>query len=140
MGDSENDLQLLVGKEITAIYIGEYKLVFDTTTGKIAYTVEGDCCSHSYFYDFVGVNKLLQNRKVVAVEDIKLEEVQSEDEWEDIKVYGYSITTEDPKFGEVTSVLSFRNSSNGYYGGWMSEDSNIDTDGLCELLTDWVAD
>lgn len=140
MGYLENDLQLLVGKEITAIYIGEYKLVFDTTTGKIAYKVEGECCSHSYFYDFVGVDKLLKNRKVVAVADIKLDEVQNEDEWEYIKVYGYSITTENPKFGEVTSVLSFRNSSNGYYGGEMFEEKNTDTEGLCQLLTDWVAD
>lgn len=32
---------------------------------------------------------------------------------------GYRLTTVHPKFGEVSSVFSFRNVSNGYYGGWI---------------------
>jgi hypothetical protein len=39
-------------------------------------------------------------------------------------VYGYSITLE-PKendyYGERTAVFSFRNESNGYYGGWIEK-------------------
>jgi hypothetical protein len=34
-------------------------------------------------------------------------------------IAGLEIVTDDPKFGEVTSVFSFRNDSNGYYGGWI---------------------
>ena len=40
-------------------------------------------------------------------------------DWEEVQVYGYRITAEHPLFGPVSAVMSFRNTSNGYYGGWM---------------------
>lgn len=42
-------------------------------------------------------------------------------------MYGYKIISES-KWGDQTSVFSFRNSSNGYYGGWMDLVSSTQQD------------
>lgn len=113
----------LIGKKIAKIFIDEEDLVFiDSDDAVYGYTVYGDCCSHSYFHDFIGVEKLLQNGPILEVHSIDL--VPSDEEasgHECLQAYGFSFVTENPKFGEQTSVLSFRNSSNGYYGGWVEE-------------------
>lgn len=115
----------LIGKKVERIFMNETHLQFVTDQGAITYTVEGDCCSHSYFYDFIGVKKLLENGPIISVKEIDVGE--SEDNGGDyIQKYGFSITTESEKFGEMTSVFSFRNSSNGYYGGRMEDSGNID--------------
>lgn len=135
-----HSLNELVGKKIIRVFMNEEYLRFDTNNGSFTFTVHGDCCSHSVFYDFVGIKKLLHGGPVVATKEIELHpddiEDLKDDDWyplkdrkkkaEDIKVYGYSITTEHPEFGEVTSVFSFRNYSNGYYGGWMEDAVNIE--------------
>ena len=79
------------------------------------------------FYDFLGVKKLLNNGAVVSFEDIELhpsdiieengDQKDKKSYQESIQVYGYRIVTVDPILGEVSSVFSFRNYSNGYYGG-----------------------
>lgn len=119
----------LVGKKVLRIFMNEDHLQFITDQGAITFSVEGDCCSTSVFYDFYGVKKLLENGPIKRVEDVELHPTDitkdeqrgtmkdRKDSDEDIEVYGYSITTEHPEWGEMTSVFSFRNYSNGYYGG-----------------------
>jgi hypothetical protein len=119
---SAKDLaEALVGKTVKKVYMNEHHLKFETDQGNFVYGVEGDCCSRSYFYDFYGIKNLLNNGPITEIKDVELldEEKPKDDAYEDIKLYGYQITTESPKFGPVTSVFSFRNSSNGYYGGSM---------------------
>jgi hypothetical protein len=123
-------LDKLVGKKITKIRMDEEFLVFETDGDEVhAFTVEGDCCSHSYFFDFYGVRQLLEGGKVTSTEEVDLSpgdpgyraetfEVEN-GEWEDTQVYGFRISVEHRLFGEVSGVMSFRNDSNGYYGGWM---------------------
>lgn len=109
----------LEGRVIKAVYMDEDNLQFDTDAGLVSYTVEGDCCSHSFFYDFYGVEKLVGS-KVIRVEDVPLDPTDlkaKNDSYEEIKVYGYRIVFEG-EYGEQSAVFSFRNSSNGYYGGW----------------------
>lgn len=120
----ECDFRALVGKTIRHIYMDGGDLVFDIGDEEsIAYTVEGDCCSHSYFYDFLGIEHLLNNGPIIeqgTSGDVSLTGAGWDEEgYEDVKVYGYKLVTEHPEFGPVTSVMSFRNASNGYYGGWM---------------------
>jgi hypothetical protein len=111
-------LQAVVGAKVNRIAMDEDTLVFDTDKGLFAFTVSGDCCSCSYFYDFYGVDKLLENGPVTAVGEIELD--QSEVVQRECTVaYGFQLITENDKWGEQTSVFSFRNDSNGYYGGWM---------------------
>lgn len=129
--DEENGIKSLVGKTVREIWMDKDYLKFVTDTGDVTYTVEGDCCSSSFFFDFYGVANVI-DREVVAFEEVKLApgdpgyrpetyEVEDEDGWSETKVYGYRITTEHPQFGHVSAVLSFRNESNGYYGGWMEQ-------------------
>lgn len=136
----------LVGKKILKIFINEQYLKFETDQGAVCYFVEGDCCSTSYFHDFVGVEKLLKNGVVksfksidVIPEDLEYDEKKPDSEYDDsIQVYGYEIVTEDPQFGDVTSVLAFRNSSNGYYGGSMEYTKTIaDGNDMAEIMQDW---
>jgi hypothetical protein len=126
---SEN-LYKLVGKKIIRIFINEDYLKFETDGGPFVFRVEGDCCSRSVFYDLIGTKKLLENGPVLAVKELELGDGEEKDDrkkdYHDsaISLYGYAITTEHPEFGEQTSVFSFRNYSNGYYGGWMEAASD----------------
>jgi hypothetical protein len=112
------ELQELVGKKVKAIGMTEDHLRFSTDKGDFTFGVEGDCCSHSYFYDFVGIQKLLNNGPIKAVEEIPMEDDGRRMlENDSVSCYGFRFITEDPLFGDVSSVMSFRNDSNGYYGG-----------------------
>jgi hypothetical protein len=116
-----NELKSLIGKTINKIFFNKDYLKFETDEGNIVYSVYGDCCSSSYFHDFYGVKNLI-GRKVTEVNDVDLivkedDKDYAESKTGEVSVYGYQITTEDPEYGPVTAVLSFRNYSNGYYGG-----------------------
>ncbi len=114
-------LEPLVGAKVNRVAMNEDNLVFDTDKGFIAYYVEGDCCSWSYFYDFHGVWKLTMNGPVTQVDTVELDPGDAVATHDDcLQVYGYRLITESPKWGEQSSVFSFRNESNGYYGGWMN--------------------
>lgn len=115
-------LNELIGKKIQRIFLTEDYLQFLTDQGTFCFSAEGDCCSHSVFYDFIGVKKLLENGPVKSVRELSLEIDNATDRKqydESIQAYGYEIVTEHPIFGEMTSVFSFRNYSNGYYGGFL---------------------
>lgn len=123
------DIERLVGKTIKRIFMNEDFLKFETDLGNVTFMVYGDCCSSSYFHDFIGVEKLLKGNPVVSVKSIDLDATDSKvqvnrHDYDSIQCYGYEIVTEDPQFGEVTSVFSFRNSSNGYYGGSLENASD----------------
>lgn len=65
----------LIGKTIYKIYMNELYLVFITAPDNsevVAFGVWGDCCSHSYFHDFIGVKNIL-GKKVVEFKRIGLE-------------------------------------------------------------------
>jgi len=118
------ELKNLIGKTITNIFINTRFLKFITNEGEYVYEVTGDCCSSSYFFDFYGVKNLLGK----VVKDVKEVELKTGDslvyshEMSDIKVYGYQIfNSDDDDYEPTTAVFSFRNSSNGYYGGSIQE-------------------
>ncbi|MFE5290115.1 hypothetical protein ACFRAQ_34550 [Nocardia sp. NPDC056611] len=128
-------IDALVGKKIVGIRINEDYLEFTASDGtQTAFGVYGDCCSHSYFHDFVGADKLLANGPILSAEEIDLEESEVGEGWEVIQCYGFRLITEHPMWGEQTSVFSFRNSSNGYYGGWM-EDTRIWPEAITQAVT-----
>lgn len=126
--DGEGLTAALVGKTVRSIHWSEEALVFDTDAGLVGFTVYGDCCSYSLFNDIYGVEHLLNNGPIIAAETVELAEddvrYPREKEYESIEYYGYRLTTVHPTFGEVSSVFSFRNESNGYYGGWMNRMAN----------------
>jgi hypothetical protein len=145
----------LIGCKVEAIKMNSNYLIFKTDKGVVAYEVHGDCCSNSFFYDFYGVENLLNNGAIVDVKEVNLLEgdynrtyvinpvEQAFIDAGELSLYGYQITTIEPLHGfEVTSVFSFRNESNGYYGGWMEliDVSEVaermkKTAGLMQLIT-----
>ena len=136
----ETELKDLVGKKVLKIFINQEYLKFVTDSGEFTYVVTGDCCSTSYFYDFYGVKNLLDNGKIKEIKQVELHPTDllvTSSRYEDcIQVYGYQITTESEVYGDVTSVFSFRNASNGYYGGSIDKTENREV--LPELVEDVI--
>ena len=117
----ERLMQELVGKKIKEIlwdFEYGYQVAFVTDSETFVYQVDGDCCSYSYIYDFYGVKSLLENGPITEVYEIEPDAFNKDYQY--IQCYGYGFVTNNPRFGEVTSVFSFRNESNGYYGGSIS--------------------
>lgn len=107
----------LTGRTVTEIRMTKRELAFVFEDGDArTFEVLGDCCSFSEWHDFHHPERLLEGRPIIAVEQLETQEDEQEDEL--TQIYGYRFTTEHPTFGPVSSVVSFRNYSNGYYGGW----------------------
>ena len=144
-------LDRLVGREVRGILMAEEALTFETDREPVSYYVDGDCCSHSYFHDFYGVEKLLGST-VTAFESVDLSEGDpgwrketwvegaGHHDYEEIQVYGFRLTFEHPAFGDMSAVLSFRNASNGYYGGDMNATDTHLTDETHRLTTDKIGE
>lgn len=131
----------LVGMDVAKIFINNDIVIFEDRFGeRVAYCVYGDCCSDSYIQDFIGVRKILENGPVLSVEEEYLE--AQDIRYGDIKFYGFKIVTENAVFGDQTSVLSFRNESNGYYGGWIEHVRlyDVDMSKFTQITDDWIAD
>lgn len=77
---------------------------------------EGDCCSESWISDLIGVENII-GAVVSHVECKELPDYNCKDgrgRQEEDEVYGFTFKTDKGDFD-----LIFRNSSNGYYGGWL---------------------
>ena len=122
----ETELKDLVGKKVNKIFLNQQNLKFETDGGNLVYEVLGDCCSYSFFYDFYGIKNVI-GHKVKEVKTVELHPTYLfvvPDKGDVTQVNGYAITVEpneDDYYGERTAVFSFRNESNGYYGGGISK-------------------
>lgn len=138
----ETELKDLVRKKVNKVFINQQYLRFETDGGNYVYTVDGDCCSHSFFYDFYGVKNLI-GRVIKEIKTISLNPTDLfviPDKGDSTSVYGFSFTlepTDDDYYGESTAVFSFRNESNGYYGGWISK-VETDMEVLPEITEDVI--
>lgn len=120
----DEGLAYLIGRKIVGVDMTEGELKFHTDSETLTYAVDGDCCSRSYFYDMHGKEKLLENGPVVSIGTIELDKPDDKDPDDDyeshyVQAYGFEIVTKHPKWGEQTTTFSFRNDSNGFYGGDM---------------------
>lgn len=136
-------LDKIVGKKIEKIQFNEDFLVFHCSDGTVAkYTINSNYYSHSYFHDFHGVKNLLESDKVLSFTERELSLTPEQtldldhDRYDYIQVYGFTIVAEHPTWGDITAVFSFRNRSNGYYGGSMY-DTDVNTDNV-PYITDYV--
>lgn len=116
-----NGLAVLVGRTIAEIRMDETALIFTDTEGQVfGFGVEGGCCSYSYFHDFHHPDRLLYGNPITAVEEIPLDDDETDDTAACVACYGFRFTVEDYFLGPISAVFSFRNASNGYYGGWLT--------------------
>lgn len=119
------NIKTLTRKRIKSIEINERRdlIALDTDDGIVFLSAVGDCCSHSWFEHIQGLEALV-GHEIRGVEDRQMPDIPDKpDEYEVIKSYGWSIITERGR-----CELEMRNSSNGYYGGWIevSESSPLD--------------
>lgn len=138
LGMRETQMKELVGRRIVGLSIGDAEsvLAFFTDTDTIAYETLGDCCSTSWFADIVGVDALI-GATVANVEELPLEDYNTEDgrsRQESDAAYGYKIRTE-----RGYCDIVFRNSSNGYYGGWMELRTKPLPADMKPITDDWQA-
>jgi hypothetical protein len=107
-----NNVKDLVGKQILNVLISpdRHTLVFITNKGTVAYYAEGDCCSNSWFESFDNL-EVLQNQVVESLESIPVKGTQNEYDY--IQIYGIRLNTQ-----QGYALIEYRNSSNGYCGGW----------------------
>jgi hypothetical protein len=130
----------LVGKTIQAIWIdGDEQgyLSFDTNDGQFRYVAQGDCCSESWFYHILGADALLGHTVTSVVEVDMPDPTDGFSRQEVDQLYGINIRT-DVGMADV----EFRNSSNGYYGGWVEfmEDTPIpDSVRMVQVTEDYTA-
>jgi hypothetical protein len=129
----EYEKHVLIGKTVTSVELAKDKMALKFNVAEsdsIVATTDGDCCSHTWI-EHVELPALGFPAKVFAVESIEfaghlifgrldagldLPDVDdSPDESERVVVYGLKIVTDKGEF-----IIDFRNSSNGYYGGWMN--------------------
>lgn len=109
-------LKELVGRTLQGfdVSVGEQFLRVRTAEGDLFYEVDGDCCSESWFAEIIGGMGIL-GQQVVDVREVDLPGPQDEHTRQEVDAaYGFEIRT----WGGMATVV-FRNSSNGYYGGWM---------------------
>ena len=134
-------MKSLVGKTIKELWVSkdQYKLAFVTDQNDIiGFEVAGDCCSESWFADITGVDFLL-NSTVVSVEDVCMSSLgESDGRSRQVcdEIYCYKFKTNN---GHAEVI--FRNSSNGYYGGWCSKCffEIKDVSDMIKISTDWSA-
>jgi len=132
------EMNALIGRTVSRLFVscGEGTLYFDTETGVVSFDTDGDCCSESWFADVTGVDALL-GAVVVAVDVMEMPDVtDNRSRQEHDLAYGAQLTT---TLGRC--VVAFRNSSNGYYGGWITgpiEGTEIPTTAK-EITDDWSA-
>jgi len=105
----------IFGETLEGIYFSEDGSYMKIQTDKNVYCfdTEGDCCSHTYYHEVIGVPE--GNVLEVESADADLPVLPDDDPDKDdecVQQYGINIKTTK---GVVTIV--YRNSSNGYYGG-----------------------
>lgn len=94
---------------------GEYGFAFKTTAGVFAFAVEGDCCSSSWVESI----EVVPGACGSVIRKVFQSNLGSEDDDEHDCLRTYNVIVRTNK-GDV--VVDFRNSSNGYYGGYVVGD------------------
>ena len=114
-GNWDFDPAPLAARKLVAVEVSDDKetLTFRFADGFVSYAVEGDCCSHSWI-EHLTVPPDIAGSEITAWSERDMGEKVAEEDYETIKVYETSFRT--PK-GDI--VVEYRNSSNGYYGGWI---------------------
>ena len=131
MSEHEEYVDQLIGKTFEGLWVsndGETTLRIDYDGISVYLYTEGDCCSESWWADILGAQSCLGG-EITGFRELDMPNPddglgRSRQEY-DI-VYGFALDTT-----KGTVTLAFRNSSNGYYGGWaeFAHDS---------WITDWV--
>lgn len=129
----------LIGATVVALSVsdGEERLCLTLDNGRyLIGSLEADCCSQSWFADITGVDALLGGTIAHAeeVDEKECEDGRTRQEYD--RVYGIKVTT-----NKGYCDIVFRNSSNGYYGGWLIgfEETTVAPEDFVPITDDWSA-
>lgn len=114
----EDKFNKLIGHRLTGAGISDDKttLVLELSGTHIAtMETEGDCCSSSWVEHLTIPELGGTITAVISSNALPPHEPPDEDGYDVIEVYHKTIRTTK---GEL--IIEYRNSSNGYYGGWMN--------------------
>ncbi len=116
-------MEKLIGQRIDTIMMSGDKeyIAFINSENTNLYHADGDCCSYSWVQSIEGVENLL-GATVLEVEEIDIGCIENHPEHECLQMYGIKFKTD-----RGNALLEFRNSSNGYYGGWLCSTTLSDT-------------
>lgn len=155
-------MQELLGRTVREMFVNEdqslLKFTLDDGEESLIYETTGDCCSETWFADIIFGYKFFGS-KVTEVNELEVPEWlnklvtrdgRTRQEYDE--VYGFQIkcaNTNSSVYGSNASEcdIVFRNSSNGYYGGWcglMDQDSKWSREKLADaewtkITEDWQA-
>jgi hypothetical protein len=109
----------IAGKKIDKVTINSDQTAIKIYTGNevIMLRAIGDCCSHSWFNHIQFVSNLTGSTITKLKENPELETEHSDSDSECIRVYSHTIFTD-----KGVCTFELRNSSNGYYGGYVDVD------------------
>ena len=115
-------MQQLVGTTVRAVFMDkdtQHYILFRTNLGDFVFVASGDCCSESWFSAVNGLSALIDNKVTQAVEvDMgDVDDGRSRQEYDTL--YRITLVT-----NRGACDIEFRNSSNGYYGGCVSDYGN----------------
>lgn len=119
----DRDFDALVGITPIDVWVGEDEetLYLIYSDGTLALQTAGDCCSQSWWADVLGYHQLV-NHRIASVTRLDLPEPKDDRTRQEYdQAYGIELRTE-----AGAATLVFRNSSNGYYGGWVDEIAEIE--------------
>lgn len=130
-----NDIAGLVGRRVDRLYVREDAITFECDNGLNTYELEADCCSHTWMADVFDFDQVA-GKVIERVEDDLPEGYDVEDgrcKQEFDSAYGIVLIAGD---GSRTRLV-YRNSSNGYYGGWISKVETGTVDGMELVEKNW---
>lgn len=124
-------LDKFVGAMILSIWIDSERqyLLIKTNRGDYNFNAVGDCCSRSWFEHITGICNVI-GAIVLDIPELRPEEISRENikEFDVLQNYQTKLKT---NRGEL--FIEFRNESNGYYGGWLSFESDQYNDPIEEI-------
>lgn len=116
----QKEIDSMIDRKLKSVLLNKYRdrVTFSFQEGPSqSFGVAGGCCSTSWIEHFEMPNDV-DGAFIIKVEDGNIiqdhEEHDPEGEWNVIKVYNTIFHT-----NRGSIVLEFRNSSNGYYGGYL---------------------
>lgn len=124
---------ILIDRKVEAIFINSDKTVIklQTDNGFIDLRAVGDCCSDCWFENTDNIDDLIGST-IKAFEEVELDEVMAPTTQESDTLYSFRILHQ-KRYNHITT-LEFRNSSNGYYGGYIVvEGADNDLSGFKQL-------
>lgn len=128
----------LVGKTVLALHVSDCTINFSLLNNKrLTYEVDGDCCSVSWFSDIQNADVLHWGAPVLEVqyleEDIKNYNLEDGRCRQDVdEVYAYGLKTVDG-----LCKIFYRNSSNGYYSGYLSKVTSDSYQEMTRVYNNW---